>query len=85
MNLIELFEGEVDRIVGSTLRRYGLVLTVSSTELMKGHDWIALRVDPETEIPDALERGAFGSREIQTYETWAKVPRSSVECTIRIR
>lgn len=48
-------------------------------------DWVALRVDPETEIPDALERGASGRREIRTYETWAKVPRSAIDGIIRIR
>lgn len=53
--------------------------------LFSSHDWVALRVDPETEIPDALERGASGRREIRTYETWTKVPRSALEEIIRVR
>lgn len=49
-----------------------------------GQDWVALRADPDTELPDAFKRGESGRREVHTYETWAKVPRSSIETIIRM-
>ena len=43
-----------------------------------GEDWVALRVDPHVEIPDAFERGE--SRAGTPYHTtWAKVPRSALD------
>ncbi|BBY26402.1 hypothetical protein [Mycolicibacterium sediminis] len=47
-----------------------------------GSDWVALRADPDTELPDAFERGESGRREIHTRQTWAKVPRSAIETII---
>lgn len=44
-------------------------------------DWMALRVGPDVDIPDAFARGESRS-EPGYYEPWAKVPRSAVDGVI---
>lgn len=42
------------------------------------NNWVALRVGPDIDIPDAFARGESRS-EPGHYEPWAKIPRSSVD------
>ena len=46
--------------------------------LFGGDDWAALQARPETEIPDAIERGTsqYGPGH---YEHWVKVPDSAID------
>lgn len=42
------------------------------------NEWVALRVGPDVDIPDAFARGESRS-EPGYYEPWAKIPRSVVD------
>lgn len=51
--------------------------------LSSGEDWVALRADPEMEIPDAIDRGEYRLAPGH-LDPWAKVPRSVIGPVVEV-